>query len=87
MTRSNCGYEIIDGITIKQIEIVLGKNVNNHYVTWCCSKSDYYYQGNYFDNPLSAKKDFYKRAIREINYQKEQLAKQHVHKIKKEVSQ
>ena len=48
-TRSNQGYEIIEGCSIGSKEIVIGyhRTAPNPYVCWYCKGSDNYYQGWY----------------------------------------
>lgn len=54
-TRSNQGYEIIEGCTIGTKELVIGHHPKapNPYVCWRCNGSDNYYQGCYC-NTLAA---------------------------------
>ena len=46
--RSNCGYTIVQSLTIGDCEFVLGHNPEapNPYVTWKCSNGDYYFWGH-----------------------------------------
>jgi hypothetical protein len=78
-TRKNAGYVITNAIKIGESEVVLGiheKNPNMC-VTWECSNGDNYHWGHYFDNLLSAQKDFCKRG-----YDKARLV-QHLNKSNK----
>lgn len=53
-TRSNQGYEIIEGSTVGKEEVVIGYNPKapNPYVCWYCSDGDYYW--GYYCNTISA---------------------------------
>ena len=46
-TRSNQGYEIIEGCTIGNTELVIGHHPKapNPYVCWYCKGGDNYYWG------------------------------------------
>lgn len=56
-TRSNQGYEIIEGCSIESKEIVIGyhRTAPNPYVCWYCKGSDNYYQGWYCSTLAAAR--------------------------------
>ncbi len=66
--RTNEGYIITNQITIGKTEIVLGvhQSAANKFVTWECKNNTDYYWGHYFNDMLSAQKDFLKRGLVEV---------------------
>jgi len=66
--RSNCGYTIVQSLTIGDSEFVLGHNPEapNPYVTWKCSNGDYYFWGHYSNDRLTADRDLLTRAGQEL---------------------
>lgn len=69
MKRTNASYEIINSITLRGYEIVLGRGLINPncYVTWLCSNGNDYYWGHYFQDEVAAIKDFGKRIMDEAD--------------------
>ncbi len=65
--RSNCGYTIVQSLTIGDCEFVLGHNPEapNPYVTWKCSNGDYYFWGHYSNDRMAADRDLLTRAVQE----------------------
>ncbi len=61
--RKNEGYIITNAITIGDSEIVLGVHETkpNMFVTWECTDKNNYFWGHYFQNLISAQKDFCER--------------------------
>jgi hypothetical protein len=61
--RSNQGYEIIEGCTIGQKEIVIGYHPKapNPYVCWYCKDRSNYYQGCYCNTIEAARKKLIER--------------------------
>ncbi len=66
--RSNCGYTIVQSLTIGDSEFVLEHNPEapNPYVTWKCSNGDYYFWGHYFNDRMAADRDLLTRAGQEL---------------------
>ncbi len=66
--RSNCGYTIVQSLTIGDSEFVLGHNPEapNPYVTWKCSNGDYYFWGHYSNDRMAADRDLLTRAGQEL---------------------
>ena len=66
--RSNCGYTIVQSLTIGDCEFVLGHNPEapNPYVTWKCSNGDYYFWGHYSSDRMAADRDLLTRAGQEL---------------------
>ena len=66
--RSNCGYTIVQSLTIGDCEFVLGHNPEapNPYVTWKCSNGDYYFWGHYSNDRMAAARDLLTRAGQEL---------------------
>ena len=66
--RVNAGYEIIDSIPVGNTEFVLGRSISDgaRYVTWECSRGDYYFWGHYFNDRENAVKDLYDRVEHEV---------------------
>ena len=62
-TRSNQGYEIIEGCTIGNEEIVIGHHPKapNPYVCWYCMGGDNYYQGCYCNTIQAAREELIER--------------------------
>ena len=56
-TRSNQGYEIIEGCTIGNTELVIGHHPKapNPYVCWYCKGGDNYYWGCYCNGAILKK--------------------------------
>ena len=61
--RANQGYEIIEGCTIGQKEIVIGNHPKapNPYVCWFCKDGDNYYQGCYCNTIETAREKLIER--------------------------
>ena len=72
--RKNAGFIITNSMTVGESEIVLGVHEKhpNMFVTWECSDKNSYYQGHYFDNLLSAQKDFCKRDVEKAKFYEQQ---------------
>lgn len=68
--RENTGYVITDSFHVGDLEFVLGthKTMPGQFVTWRCINRTDYYWGHYFDNLLSAQKDFVSRVQAELQY-------------------
>ena len=68
--RKNAGYIITNSITIGNSEIVLGVHETrpNAFVTWECSDKDNYFWGHYFNNLVSAQKDFCERGVQKAEF-------------------
>lgn len=70
--RVNAGFEIINSIVVNEetaSEVVLGKKetrFGTEYVTWLCKGFKDYYWGHYKTDSISAKIDFCKRALEEL---------------------
>lgn len=66
--RSNCGYTIVQSLTIGDSEFVLEHNPEapNPYVTWKCSNGDYYFWGHYSNDRMAADRDLLTRAGQEL---------------------
>lgn len=68
--RKNAGYIITQSIKIGEIEIVFGKNdtrFGTEYVTWLYKNNSYIW-GHYYNNEITALKDFLGRAQDELTY-------------------
>lgn len=61
--RINQGYEIIDSITVADVEVVIGHNPRSPdpYVCWYCRDSNYYYWGCYCNTLEEAQQKFSER--------------------------
>lgn len=61
--RSNQGYEIIEGCTIGNQEIVIGHHPKapNPYVCWYCMAGDNFYQGCYCNTLDAAREELIER--------------------------
>ena len=68
--RINQGYVIIDSITVKNVEFVLGEHPTapSRYVTWECKDGNNYYWGHYMSDKFAAKRDLHKRVESEVSY-------------------
>ncbi len=82
--RSNCGYTIVQTLTIGDSEFVLGHNPEapNPYVTWKCSNGDYYFWGHYSNDRMAADRDLLTRAVQELDRQEQRMGLQPKHKEK-----
>ena len=82
--RSNCGYTIVQSLTIGDCEFVLGHNPEapNPYVTWKCSNGDYYFWGRYSNDRMAADRDLLTRAVQELERQEQRMGIQPRHKEK-----
>ena len=82
--RSNCGYTIVQSLTIGDCEFVLGHNPEapNPYVTWKCSNGDYYFWGHYSNDRMAADRDLLTRAVQELDRQEQRMGIQSKHKEK-----
>ncbi len=82
--RSNCGYTIVQSLTIGDCEFVLGHNPEapNPYVTWKCSNGDYYFWGHYSNDRMAADRDLLTRAVQELDRQEQRMGLQPKHKEK-----
>ena len=82
--RSNCGYTIVQSLTIGDCEFVLGHNPEapNPYVTWKCSNGDYYFWGHYSNDRMAADRDLLTRAVQELERQEQRMGIQPRHKEK-----
>lgn len=82
--RSNCGYTIVQSLTIGDCEFVLGHNPEapNPYVTWKCSNGDYYFWGHYSNDRMAADRDLLTRAVQELDRQEQRIGLQPKHKEK-----
>lgn len=82
--RSNCGYTIVQSLTIGDCEFVLGHNPEapNPYVTWKCSNGDYYFWGHYSNDRMAADRDLLTRAVQELDRQEQRMGIQPKHKEK-----
>lgn len=76
--RSNCGYTIVQSLTIGDSEFVLGHNPEapNPYVTWKCSNGDYYFWGHYSNDRMAADRDLLTRAGQELERLEQRMGKQ-----------
>lgn len=68
--RKNAGYIITNSITIGDSEIVLGVHETrpNAFVTWECTDQNNYFWGHYFNNLVSAQKDFCVRGVQKAEF-------------------
>lgn len=82
--RSNCGYTIVQSLTIGDCEFVLGHNPEapNPYVTRKCSNGDYYFWGHYSNDRMAADRDLLTRAVQELDRQEQRMGIQPKHKEK-----
>ena len=82
--RSNCGYTIVQTLTIGDSEFVLGHNPEapNPYVTWKCSNGDYYFWGHYSNDRMAADRDLLTRAVQELDRQEQRMGSRPKHKEK-----
>ena len=71
--RENAGYIITDSLHVGDREFVLGvhKTARSQFVTWRCANQTEFYWGHYFDDLLSAQKDFVARVQAELQYLEE----------------
>ena len=71
--RENAGYIITDSFHVGDREFVLGahKTSKSRFVTWRCANQTEFYWGHYFDDLLSAQKDFVSRVQAELQYLEE----------------
>ena len=82
-TRSNQGYEIIEGCTIGNTELVIGHHPKapNPYVCWYCKGGDNYYWGCYCNTLEAAREKLNERYQSECqmpyNQQPDKKARQH----------
>jgi hypothetical protein len=82
-TRSNQGYEIIEGCTIGKTELVIGHHPKapNPYVCWYCKGGDNYYWCCYCNTLEAAREKLNERYQSECqmpyNQQHDKKAKQH----------
>lgn len=82
--RSNCGYTIVQSLTIGDSEFVLGHNPEapNPYVTWKCSNGDYYFWGHYSNDRMAADRDLLTRAGQELERLEQRMGIQPTNKDK-----
>ncbi len=82
--RSNCGYSIVQTLTIGDSEFVLGHNPEapNPYVTWKCSNGDYYFWGHYSNDRMAADRDLLTRAGQELERLEQRMGRTQKNKDK-----